>query len=1213
MPAKLTQEEAIHRFRAVHGDTYDYSKVVYQNNRTKVTIICLKHGEFEQSPSDHMSGKGCKQCGIIQCTNLRQLTQKEAIQKFYDTHGDKYDYSKVVYKGVRKKVIIICSDHGGFEQAPVSHWQGRGCPQCGRIQTVNSRKLTQEEVLQKCCDAHGNKYDYSKMVYQGTEKKVTIICPIHGEFEQSVKNHIRGDGCPKCSNHNILYRSFNDAQQFAQSLGIKSSTQWNEYCKSGNKPADIPSALHNVYKGQGWKGYGDFLGNEIVATQKRQYRSFVDVKKFVRLLGLKGKEEWNEYCKSGDKPDDIPSTPYRVYKNEGWSGWADFLGYEPKYFTKIAIINFLKQLREYIHALDAATLMMLSRKSNIPTKLFNPNQNENNLVDLYDIISRDDPPAALDEVIADFENANVDAIVGEEEFEDIDDNYIDADSEDEDEDELDTEDISVGLEHFTPFNENLREQLIGKDALIKSDFCTDKIIDYILKNQVNDLWYQLFNNTKNHKQLSIFNQILDETKFTLVVDTFNKEREAVALIKAPAGFSGTNGYHAIEPNWMQKLASYRLKTQKRFGNWSGTGAGKTFSAIMAGRHCECRRTVIVVNNSNVEEWVSMIKIFWPDSNVTTKVSELSTLPSGGYNYVVLNYEKFSTVKIKKMLDKLAEWNPEYVVIDEIQNVKVRAQSDNQVAGRRKAIEAFMGKCSENNPDLHVMGMSATPCVTNLREVRSLLQLILNKKMNHIPVRITAANAISWHAELVRYGIRYIPDYGQSLHNEFPQIDGSDYLTQLYDIECNKGTVLEQEQILCEIKSDHILELINGINKKAGSKQSILVYTHFVDGIASMLEEKLKSAGHSVGLYTGDNSGGVRNRIKKQFVEKEIDILIGSSAIGTGVDGLQKVCNHMIIASLPWTHSEYKQLEGRIYRQGWKSKDVHVYIPQVFIPLNDKQIWSRDKERFSIIEHRRTLSDCVLDGCLITQNPEKDHQLADKTLSNMIKEIFDNQTMMLQDQPCDWVDVEDKMPAARSQSPFVGINRSWKQKSSDKLHKTLQKNPEQWHKYHDEFDKFKQDWGEIPVQKIAKMIPYDKDNSNWKVADLGCGRAELAKLIGPSYVDSYDHVACNDSVVACDIADLSTVGVKDETYYAVVLSLVCNIGTNWRDYIAEAKRILKPGGWIYIAESLKSLDGDVQNQKIQSLMHALNENGFAALKNKEHEFSHDIVYMKWIKV
>ena len=122
------------------------------------------------------------------------------------------------------------------------------------------------------------------------------------------------------------FRSFEDAKKFAQTLKLKSGDEWREYCKSANKPSDVPANPEGTYKNKGWKGYGNFLGTGNIAPKDREYRSFEDAKKFAQSLGLKGQLEWKEYCKSGNKPSDIPANPNRTYKNKGWKGYGNFLG-----------------------------------------------------------------------------------------------------------------------------------------------------------------------------------------------------------------------------------------------------------------------------------------------------------------------------------------------------------------------------------------------------------------------------------------------------------------------------------------------------------------------------------------------------------------------------------------------------------------------------------------------------------------------------------------------------------------------------------------------------------------------------------------------------------------------------------------------------------------------------------------------------------------------
>ena len=188
---KLTKEEFIKRAREIHGNKYDYSKVEYINNSTKVCIICPEHGEFWQTPNNHLNKKGCCICG-----GSSKLTKEEFIKRARDVHGNKYDYSKVEYKGMHTKVCIICPEHGEFWQTPANHvhWKQK-CPTC-----TNNKKLTTEEFIKRAREVHGNKYDYSKVKYINNYTKVCIICPEHGEFWQTPHHHITNKcECPICN------------------------------------------------------------------------------------------------------------------------------------------------------------------------------------------------------------------------------------------------------------------------------------------------------------------------------------------------------------------------------------------------------------------------------------------------------------------------------------------------------------------------------------------------------------------------------------------------------------------------------------------------------------------------------------------------------------------------------------------------------------------------------------------------------------------------------------------------------------------------------------------------------------------------------------------------------------------------------------------------------------------------------------------------------
>ena len=184
-----------------HNSKYNYSKVNYINNSTKVCIMCPEHGEFWQTPSSHLKGSGCPKCYNKKKLTLFNHSKKQFIERATTVHGDKYDYSKVIYTNARKKVCIICPEHGEFWQTPTSHNRGCGCPKCALENKRIIKLLDINKFIENAKKMHGNKYDYSKAIYIGAKEKIEILCPIHGEFWQTPDAHMHGSGCQKCANN----------------------------------------------------------------------------------------------------------------------------------------------------------------------------------------------------------------------------------------------------------------------------------------------------------------------------------------------------------------------------------------------------------------------------------------------------------------------------------------------------------------------------------------------------------------------------------------------------------------------------------------------------------------------------------------------------------------------------------------------------------------------------------------------------------------------------------------------------------------------------------------------------------------------------------------------------------------------------------------------------------------------------------------------------
>lgn len=146
------------------------------------------------------------------------------------------------------------------------------------------------------------------------------------------------------------YRSFEDARDFVRRLGLKGLVDWRYYCKSGQKPNDIPAAANRIYKDQGWVSWGDWLGKGEKDSRKRKWRSFEDALDYVQGLGLKNQKEWWAYSKSGKKPYDIPASPHTYYRGLGWISFGHWLGTGAVYQSKREFRPF-EEARDYARSL----------------------------------------------------------------------------------------------------------------------------------------------------------------------------------------------------------------------------------------------------------------------------------------------------------------------------------------------------------------------------------------------------------------------------------------------------------------------------------------------------------------------------------------------------------------------------------------------------------------------------------------------------------------------------------------------------------------------------------------------------------------------------------------------------------------------------------------------------------------------------------------------
>jgi len=261
---KLFQKEFIQKAIEIHGDKYDYSNINFTSTKKKINIFCKTHKKiFSQYAGSHLQGYGCPKCGIEKMkksksakpSKVKKYFRKHStnkkdnnivVEQFKQVHGDKYDYSSVVYKGDRIKVEIYCDKcKESFIQKPSSHLQGAGCPWCsGRIKDT-------KHWIEKAIKVHGDKYDYSETQYINIKTKVKILCKEHGIFEILPQKHLlRKQGCSVCGENklrNTFSYSKDDFIKKAKEIHKNKYNYSRVIYKNGKEKVEIICSKHGSF------------------------------------------------------------------------------------------------------------------------------------------------------------------------------------------------------------------------------------------------------------------------------------------------------------------------------------------------------------------------------------------------------------------------------------------------------------------------------------------------------------------------------------------------------------------------------------------------------------------------------------------------------------------------------------------------------------------------------------------------------------------------------------------------------------------------------------------------------------------------------------------------------------------------------------------------------------------------------------------------------
>lgn len=184
---------------------FSYEKSVYVNKVTKVVVTCFKHGDFSVNPKDFIGGKVyCPKCTKERLHNEFVNRVIERAQKVHK--DDDYIYHPELIYSSYEKIGVECKKHGIFWQSIGNHINSKcKCPKCMEEFAGLNNRLTFEFVIERANKVHNNKYTYHKDTYINTMSKTLITCPIHGDFQQTMHNHLLGQGCPKCGIEKLRY------------------------------------------------------------------------------------------------------------------------------------------------------------------------------------------------------------------------------------------------------------------------------------------------------------------------------------------------------------------------------------------------------------------------------------------------------------------------------------------------------------------------------------------------------------------------------------------------------------------------------------------------------------------------------------------------------------------------------------------------------------------------------------------------------------------------------------------------------------------------------------------------------------------------------------------------------------------------------------------------------------------------------------------------
>lgn len=339
-------------------------------------------------------------------------------------------------------------------------------------------------------------------------------------------------------------------------------------------------------------------------------------------------------------------------------------------------------------------------------------------------------------------------------------------------------------------------------------------VDFFIASRRNRIWAEVF---EDESAVDGIEEFTDEGYGRQVRDEFLDEYNQARDLNIPSGWSFRINGKITPPNLMQKLAAVRLRSQQRMLNLSLTGTGKTIGGILSSRIIDAHLTVIICPLDTIPNWHGEIKHVFSDSRVTIKnFNPHWSDIENGHHYIILNHERFqqpsTAINIRQLLDR---FKIDLIIVDEIHRCKQRGDNPSK---RRQMVLALISNAAKQNSDIHVLGMSATPVINNLKEGKSLVELVTGLERVDLGERATINNCMRLHQAFVTLGIRSRVKPRIKISRRTIPVECSHLIDEIRE----EGTsILKMEQILTRARIPTILDEL---------RPKTIVYTHYVAGL-----------------------------------------------------------------------------------------------------------------------------------------------------------------------------------------------------------------------------------------------------------------------------------------------------------------------------------------------------------------------------------------------